>query len=220
VSRPTPFDLAFADLADRFEEIRAEAGEAGADPGDRARFAKLPTVQRLLADVAAPELVERRPEAADEYLTTLFVAFHFCVAGRRVLAVPRDRLEGALGAPAATSPPRESVACYLQLPERWFWAQVDPETAHEPLDGMFVVGPGPGGEVTVLAVLGLRSERAGFSQLAVRATPSELRRAPAEVRRPPFAPVLAGGQAAGLRSVVSVSELLHLAQLALALATE
>ena len=68
----------------------------------------------------------------------------------------------------------------------------------------------------MLAVLGLRPERGGFSQIALTVPPEDLAQAKDFVRRPRFAPVLEGGERAGVKSLVSEAELLHLAHLALA----
>lgn len=217
MSRPTPFDLAFSNLAtERFPGVRDEALDSATDVTDRAQFAKLPTVQRLFAEVAHPALVEQRPDAADEYLTSLYVAYRFWAAGCHVVAIDHVRLKATLASARAGDVPLvPRGACYLQLPERVFWAQIDHEAPHEPLDGVFVTLSGTGRELTILAVLGLRPERRGFSQLVVRVAPPSLLAAADEVRTPPFAPVPAGGEAAGLMSLVSVAELLHLVQLAL-----
>lgn len=220
MSRLTPFDHAFAHLAeDRFPEIREEAATCRTAP-DRAHFSRLPSVQRLLTEVVSQALVEEHPEAADEYLTSVFVAFRFWEAGQHVITLGRRELEATITAGRELPPPSIPYgACYLQFPERWFWAQVDPAAPHEPLDGVFVVLSEPPGELTVVAVLGLRADRNGFSQLVVQATPAHLRQAPQAVRIPPFEPVVEGGREAGLKSVVSVAELLYLAELALGQAT-
>jgi hypothetical protein len=107
-------------------------------------------------------------------------------------------------------------ACYLQLPERIFWARIADTAAPEPLDGVFLVAGPAGAELTVLAVLGLRPDRDGFSQLVVTAPAADFSHAREAARRPLFAPVLDGGDRAGLRSLVSEAELLYLAHLALA----
>ncbi len=222
MSRSTPFDLTFAELATaRFPVIRDEAATSQADLSDRARFARLPSVQRILADLADPGTVDERPDAADEYLTSLFVAYRFWEAGQHVIAVERRDLEPPLDPTRVPALPRiPRGACYLQLPEHWIWAQIDPAAPHEPVDGVFVTRSEAPGEVTVLAVLGLRPERGGYSQLAVRVTPAQFEVVPREVRSPPFEPVVAGGREAGLKSLVSVAELLLLVQLALARAGE
>lgn len=221
MSRTTPFAVAFAGLVERFETIQREAKTAGGDLTDRVQFAKLPTVQRLLSDVAQPELLEAHPDAADEYLTSIFIGFRFWEAGQPIVAIDKQWFEQQLHTSApADVPTVPGDVCYLQWPQRWFWAQIAPDAPHEPLDGVFVAGSGPRGERTVMAVLGLRPERHGFSQLVVRATPHDFLAAHRELRSPPFSPTLEGGNAAGLRSLVSVAELLHLVLLALTHATE
>lgn len=215
MTRLTPFDLAFADLADRFEEVRADAERQQRDPADRGQFASLPAVQRIVDEVAAAELVEAAPAAADEYLTLLYAAYHYWAAGRPTLRLTREALGDALSVrPPAPPTDLPDAAIYVQLPERLVWAQIGPEQPHEPMDGFFVVAGSGGRECTVVAVLGLRSGRGGFSQVAVIATPEELAAAPGEARDPPFAPVLEGGDRMGLKSVTSPAELLWLAMLA------
>lgn len=216
--RLTPFEHAFGELATgSFQTIRDEAARSTIDLSDRAQFARLPSVQRVLAEVADPGIVEAQPEAADEYLTSLFVAFRFWQAGQHVIAIDPQAVNIPLDPTHMTSfPAIPHGACYLQFPERWMWAQIDPTAPHEPVDGIFVTRSEAPGEITMLAVLGLRPGRYGFSQLAVRVTPAEVEAAPRAVRTPPFEPVVAGGREAGLKSLVSVAELLVLAQLALA----
>lgn len=208
MTRPTPFDLFFRDLAAELGTIAVEA--------DRAAFARDPTVQRLLARIESPDLIEQQPEAAPEYLTVLYAAWRFHAAGERIVAVDRDALASAIDARSPEGTPAVPAgACYVQLPHQWFWGQVAPDAAHEPLDGMFVADNRRGDELVVVAVLGLRAERGGFSQLSVIAHPDDVRAAPGLARPERFAPVLEGGSLAGFRSVVSPAELLLLTHLAL-----
>ena len=215
MTRLTPFDHVFADLAaTRFAALRDEAVARAADTSDLGRFAALPTAQRLLAEMETPDLVREHPEAAEQYVTALFVAYRFWDTGCRVTAVDRSALERAIARAAAQPPVISFDTRYLQLPERWFWGRIGGTEPHEPLDGMFVVSGRNGAEVTVLAVFGLRADRAGFSQVAIRATADELPAASMQHRTPPFAPVIEGGRAAAIRSVVSPAELLALAAMA------
>jgi len=208
VSRPTPFDLFFRDLVAELDAIRGER--------DRMTFARDPDVQRLLQRIESPELIEQAPEAAPQYLTALYAAWRFHATGARVVSVDRATLEPVLDEQPPTSMPDvPGGACYLQLPHQWFWGQVAEEAPHEPLDGMFVTPSRRGDELVVVAVLGLRPERDGFSQISVIAHPDDLRAAPGLARTDRFAPVLAGGARAGVRSVVSPAELLLLTHLAL-----
>jgi hypothetical protein len=216
VSRPTPFDLVFAPVAERLAGLTAAAAAVGRDPRDRQEFALIPDVQRLLADLEAPDVVRRQPEAAEEYLALLHAAYRFDTAGRPVVTTTRAQLEPWLARLAPAEPPRvPGTACYLRLPARWLWGRPDLTRPHEPLDGMFAVTAPGGDEITVLAVLGLRPERDGFTQVTVRARPADFAAARAVRREPPFAPLMDGGGAAGFRSVASGGELLTLLHLAL-----
>jgi hypothetical protein len=215
VSRLHPYDHAFAELAEvRFGEIRDEAVTDRRDLRDRAQFTALASVQRLLTEMESPELLADHPEAAVEYVTALYVAYRFWDAGCCTLALSRERLEIAIAEPPEVDQPMvPRGACYLQLPERWFWAQIDADAPHEPLDGILVVEDALGRDLSTLAVLGLRADRPGFSQIALAAVPDDIRAASAE--KPDFTPTLDGGDAAGLKSVTTPAALLHLVRLAL-----
>jgi hypothetical protein len=217
MTRPDPFTHAFADLAEsRFPAIRDEAEAEHRDTADLPQFASLRAVQHVLDDVESPEVLKHHPDAGAEYLNALYVAFRFWSKGCHALPVSRAGLEAAMQRPVPSEIPEiPHGVCYLRLPERWFWAQIDPAEPHEPLDGCFVVRGRPGREVLVLAVLGLREDRPGFSQVTVAAQPEDLPVAHEELRAPIFASMLDGGDAAGLRSVGTAAELLHLVHLAL-----
>jgi len=216
VSRLTPFELVFAPIADRLSGLGAAAAAAGQDPHDPRAFAQVPEVQRLLQELEPPDLVARHPEAAEEYLALLHAAFRFDAAGRPIVTTTRAQLQPWLSRLAPAEPPRiPGGACYVQLPVQWIWARRDAAEPHEPLDGMFAVTSPRGDEITILAVLGLRAERAGFSQVVVRARPADFAEARAVQRDPPFGPLMEGGSAAGFRSVASAGELVTLLHLAL-----
>jgi hypothetical protein len=217
----TPFDLVFRDLVSDLGALQVAARGAGRELGDRTAFARAPEVRGLLARLAPPADGPDAPGSREEYLTLLYAAYRFWEAGERVLVVPRSRLEAAI-----TSPPPPGVpaipggACYLQLPPSWWWAKVTEDAAHEPLDGCFAVGGTRGDEITVVAVLGLRRERAGFTQVALTVSPADFADAAALRRDPPFAPLIEGGTSAGLHSLATPAELLTLVHLALAAAVE
>jgi hypothetical protein len=198
----------------RFREIQADA--AGA-PLTRAAFAKLPAVQRLMGVIPDAE-----PEVLAEYLSTLFVVFSFWSVDGTVHPVDRAALDAGLGTAPRRFPAVPKGACYLQLPERWFWMQVHEGGPHEPLDGIVVAGPAhppqDRDEISVLAAAGLRADRDGFTQVALTATPQEFSAAAGELRQPPFAPLMDGGERAGFRSIASPAELLHVAHVALLVA--
>jgi hypothetical protein len=84
------------------------------------------------------------------------------------------------------------------------------------MDGCFVHEAD--GELRVLGIFGLRPDREGFSAVETAGPrPSELRRPDGT---PLFSPVLAGGQAAGLYSIIGGEELLELGWRTRALAGE
>lgn len=215
MTRLHPFDRAFGALAEtRFVEIRDEAAAERRDLRDRAQFVSVPAVQRLLNELESPELLDAHPEAAGEYVSSLYVAFRFWQAGCHTMHPSQAHLEAAMAtAPEGARPAVPHGACYLQLPERWMWAQIDPDGPHEPLDGIFVVEDALGRDLSILTVLGLREDRPGFSQITLTAVPDDLRAAAAE--HPDFTPTLDGGDAAGLKSVTTTAALLHLTALAL-----
>lgn len=216
MNRLDAFAHAFGVLAtDRFPEIQRDADGELRDTTDRSQFATLRSVQHLLGEIEDPGLVERDPEATAEYLNALFVAYRFWDAGCHVVRIARDALLGALDSAPSDVPQVPRGACYLQFPERWFWARIGPEQPHEPLDGIFVAEGTNGREISVLAVLGLRADRPGFSQVTLSVPTDDLAMVHREITSPPFTPTLDGGEAAGLKSVTTTGELLYLARLAL-----
>ncbi len=215
MTRLHPFDHAFAQFEETFRTIRDEAHRGHRNPRDRAAFASLRSVQQLLREIEDPALVESNPTAAAEYLTTLYVAFVFWASGRNTLTVPRTALEPLLLRPEHLEPPTDG-ATYVHLPEHWLWAQVAPSQPHEPVDGVFVVATSQRpAEMTVLAPLGVRGDRMGFSQVSVTAAMSELAQLAAQLPEGAFDPVVEGGQAAGVRSITTPAELLVLGLTAL-----
>jgi hypothetical protein len=220
--RLTPFELVCAGgIEERFAEVRSEAAAVAKDPSDLGQFVSLSTVQNIIAAIESPELLAEHPAAASEYHVLLYSVFCFWAAGKNVLELGDDfATESALAHTTGRDVPNlPGGACYIQLPERQFWAQVDAAAPHEPIDGLFVVQSSDRLQFTAVAVLGLRRERAGFSQISATVTSDATRAALAASRIPLFAPVMAGGAAAGFKSVTSVGELIALADLALAHAT-
>jgi hypothetical protein len=216
MKRPTPFDMLFGDDAGALGTLTAAAAAAGRDAGDRGEFAMVPEVQRLLAELESPELVAQQPEAVQEYLELLHAMYRFDTAGRRVVSPARAQLQPWLRRLPPAEPPKvPGGACYVQLPAHWWWGQRGPDAPHEPLDGVFVVAAPRGDEVTLLAVLGLREERGGFTQVTVHARPEDFAAARGVQRDPPFAPLMDGGTSGGVLSVATPAELLTLVQLAL-----
>lgn len=217
MSRPSPFAVALGPLADRLPGLRDAAARTGHDLRHRRDFAASPDVQRLLEGLQAPDLVARNPEAAEAYLAFLYVAYRFWDAGAAVVSPARARLETAFEAPASSGlPDIPGGACYVQLPASWFWARPGEEGPFEPLDGFFLAADSRGAEITIVAILGLRAERGGFTQITLHVPRRDFAAAAGARREPPFAPLMEGGAAAGFRSVATAGELLDLASLALA----
>jgi hypothetical protein len=206
-ARLTPFQVAYGTLAEeRFPAIRASLEAAGRDPHDADSFVLDRQVVALLRDLVPEEGVG---EAVREHVALLHHAYLYWLEGGWLFRLSRRRARALLAAPfepvEAVGAPR---AYYVQFPERLIWAELEPGEPHEPLDGLFV-RPWPEGGYFVLAVFGLHPGREGFTVVdldghrettATRADGSPL-----------FAPVLPGGEAAGLYSLVDREELIELA---------
>ncbi|HWA40198.1 MAG TPA: hypothetical protein VG712_01220 [Gemmatimonadales bacterium] len=201
MNRPTPFAIVFGELADeRFPALRASLAAAGIDPFDRDAFILDRAVTEFLRDLV-PE--DAPPESLHEFIAVLQHCFLFWSGG---LVVQVDDHTEYPRAPRASRAP--STARYVQLPSHVYWAQLEPDEPHEPLDGFFVHRWKEG--IRALAIFGLHPERPGLSVAEVAgAPPAPL--APRADGSPPFAPRMEGGAAAGLRSVADTEELLALA---------
>jgi hypothetical protein len=219
MTRIIPSDLIFGEAIERrFRSVQTEAELSRRDCTDPAQFAALSTVQHLLTEIESPKLLEQNPSAAAEYLILLYAAFRFWEGGKQVIQVQRSQWDETFIADftSADLPDLAGGACYVQLPERRFWAQIESSAPHEPLDGCYVATSRDGRQVVVVAILGLRKGRSGFSQVSLTVMREELVAARTIARTPAFAPVMDGGAEAGFKSVESQAELLLLIQLALA----
>ena len=216
---PDPIARVLDHLEPELRAIRDAFGRSSADPRDPAAFASLPEVQRLLESVRPEGASPSDPTVGAEYLSFLHALSAFWDAGGAKLSTSRDALTSVLGDDGSVVIPEvPNGACYVQLPAHWFWAQVDDNAPHEPIDGFLIVGGPHGPTVTVLALLGLHPDRVGFSQIAVTVHAADARSAFGSLRADRFAPAMEGGDRTGLHSVTSTAELLVLAQLALAVA--
>ncbi len=206
-ARPTPFDLAFASLADeRFPRIRAALEAAGRDPGDRDAFLVQPEAVLLLHELR-PE--EGLGEGIDQLAALLHHAYLFWDSGRPTVVIPDEALGDLLG-PAARPSPDSSEgarALYAEFPARRVWADVIGGEPLEPLEGCFV-HVAPGGTLRTLGAFGVRPERMGFSVAEVEGPRPEGLARPDGT--PLFAPAMAGGGAARVHSLVGAEELLEL----------
>jgi hypothetical protein len=150
-----------------------------------------------------------------EYAALLHLLYLHWYAGQPVRTLDREALEAALAdlAPLRRPPAAPGVR-YVQLPERTVWAEPNPGEPHEPLDGCYVLLSASA--VTVLAILGFRPERGGFT-IVEAAAPFPLGvPGPRPDGAAPFANVLPAGDRMGFRSVVSPGELVALALLCVA----
>ena len=216
MARPTPFDLVFAHTAETvFPAIRSALERGGHDPADRDAFLMVPEVVSLLHDLR-PE--EGLGEGMDQLVALVHHAYLVWDAGALTLPIPAIRVSALLESPAPPSPdlggpPR---AYYAQLLDRQVWARVIDDEAAEPMDGCFVHAAD--GALRVLGIFGLRPDRDGFSAVETMGPrPHGLERPDGT---PLFSPVLAGGQAAGLYSLIGAEELLELGWRTRALANE
>jgi hypothetical protein len=216
MARPTPFDLVFAHAAETaFPSIRTALERGGHDPADRDAFLMLPEVVSLLRDYR-PE--EGLGEGMDQLVALVHHAYLLWDAGVLTLPLSAERLAALLEAPAPMSPdPQEPPrAYYAQLLDRQVWARVIDDGAAEPMDGCFVHAAGP--DLRVLGIFGLRPDRDGFSAVETMGPRPDARERPDGT--PLFSPVLAGGAAAGLYSIVGAEELLELGWRTRALAND
>jgi hypothetical protein len=157
-------------------------------------------------------------EGMDQLVALVHHAYLLWDAGTPTLALTADRLSALLGSPAVPGAVLEEAprAYYVQLLERQVWARVIDAQAAEPMDGCFVHAAG--GDLRVLGIFGLRPDRDGFSAVETAGPrPIELERPDGT---PLFSPVLAGGESAGLYSLVGAEELLELGWRTRALAGE
>lgn len=217
--RPTPFEIAFgSDAEARFPEIRASLAASGLDPHDSDAFVLDRAVVTLLRELVPEEGIG---EAVEQHVALLQHAYLYWDQGGWLFRLTRERARALVEHPAAAasdqSAPPAPRAYYVQFPERLVWAELAPGEPHQPLDGLFV-RPWSDGGLFLLAVFGMHPGQAGFSVVDADGYPeTELQRADGS---PLFGPVLAGGAAAGLHSIVGGEELLELGARTVALAGE
>ena len=212
--RPTPFSVAFGEIARRFPAIAEALQQESAAPDDRDRFVLMEPVGRLLGEIV-PE--GAGAEAMEIHVLLLHTAFLHWSSGGAVYRIGEQALQRAI-ATRQISGELPHPALYLQLPELRVWGAPTPGAVPEPLDGMFVSKGEAPGTVAVLAIFGMRPDRPGFSAVGIEgradgddAAGNEIEvAAEREDGSAAFGPMLAGGSAAGLHSVASAGELLLL----------
>jgi hypothetical protein len=201
VSRVTPFDLVFGELAEeKFPALTSSLAKAGIDPVDRDAFTLDGAVTEFLRELV-PE--DAPTESLQEFIAVLQHSHLFWCEGKQIIVGGTSLPTNTPSAHAPTRP-----CAYVQLPDHLYWGQLEPDAPHEPLDGCFVHPFGDG--LRVLGVFGLHPQRPGFSVAEFSGRPD--RELPA---RPdgtdPFAPLMDGGAAAGIRSIYGGEELMVLA---------
>jgi hypothetical protein len=205
--RPTPYDLVFETLAQTtFPAIRSALELGGHDPRDRDRFLMLREVLELVRELR-PE--DGLGKGIDQLTALVHHAYLYWDGGTVTVQLVPERLYDFLAlrseAPGQTP---EHPAYYAQFPKHRIWARIVSGEAPEPLDGCFVHQCLDQSRLRVLGVFGLHRERQGFSVVeSVGRRPGALARADGSDL---FGPVLPGGAAAGLFSLVDEEELLEL----------
>ena len=212
--RPTPFGLAFGDIAPlRFPAIAEGLQQDGSAPTDRDRFTLLEPVGRLLREIV-PDA--SGADALETHVLLLHTAFLHWSNDGPVYRIGENALSRAVRDKEITTR-LPNPALYLQLPELRVWGAPNAANPPEPLDGLFV-SAGTAGAIGVLAIFGMRPDRPGFSAVGLegRADMEDASAGEIEVAAvrddgsAPFGPMLAGGSAAGLYSVANEGELLLL----------
>jgi hypothetical protein len=167
-------------------------------------------LREVVALLRALRPAEGLGEGIDQLAALIHHAYLYWDGGAHDVEVSAERLpEWLAGDPTAPSnEPPEPPAYYARVPQRRIWAQVIPGEPHEPLDGCFVHPLPDSAGLRVLGVFGIHPERQGFSVVEVSGPrPDALAR---EDGSGLFTPVLPGGAAAGLFSLVGGEELLEL----------
>ena len=213
VGRITPYEVAFGDerfAEQEFPALADEAARRGVSTWESGQFTVLERVAALLEQVL-PEDAESA--AVEQYLQILYHGYHFWSAGCPFYAFEEPVLRGLIEAPPDLrdwSFRASEPSLYVELPKNLFWAQVTETGPPEPVEGMFVAQQAgqPAAAVELVFVLGLRSDRPGFSVAALRLDPGAARQLdePAEFRSD-----IPGAELAGLYSLQSYSEAATLA---------
>jgi len=221
--RPTPFALAFSDLArDRFPAIAQVLERDTLSSADRDRFVLVEPVGRLLREIAPDGT---GADALEAHMLMLHHAYRHWAGGGWVYRIGEpalrraatDRKSFRADATSITSHlPRPSL--YLQLPELKVWGTPTADGAAEPLDGLFVTEGVESGKIAVLAIFGMREGRPGFSAVGLDGHADSDDPSAAEIEvgaaredgSERFSPTLAGGAQAGLYSLANAGELLLL----------
>jgi len=199
MTRPLPWtELVEAISEDRLGDMKAGLAADGVDDLSRDAFLLHRSVGNVLRDMV-PEGGD--PLAVNAYGSLLHMLFVLWSRGWPVRAVTLDTLRSALASSPAPGT-RHATPVYVQLPRLTVWSPGEPAEA---FDGLFVLEHA--GRLNVVAVLGVNELRAGFTTVEAEAPLPLSAPAPRDDGSLPFSSVLAGGERAGLISVVNGSEL-------------
>jgi hypothetical protein len=170
--RLTPYELVFTELFETevFPRIEAEGKEHGVDPLHPDHFPLLRAVGEAVRDVVPDEAP---PDALEQYRALLYHAFCFWRYGKRLYLLDPPLARFLVESEPGTERWELTLphpAFYLQLPTNLFWGSISPDVTPEPVDGFFIsssAADDPLGvsfqRVAILAVMGVRRNRAGFS---------------------------------------------------------
>ncbi|MGH7476180.1 MAG: hypothetical protein ACRELD_07815 [Longimicrobiales bacterium] len=218
-----PYELAFGEPAVEariFDPIREEAEGRGIDARDPERFLLLGSVGAVLRMIVDVDATGGRTNVREAGML-LYQAHHFRAAGRPVLALDVDlarQLAAGVQDAAVEAPSPPDEAGYLRLPRHLFWARVAEDATPEPVDGVFWTRADL--SLHLLAVLGLRAGRPGFSVIPIPAvalaTLAERARSRARPDGDDFENVLPGGEIGGLFALLNADEVIKLVALAFA----
>lgn len=231
-ARRTPYELFLPDedFADEhFPGIVEELDERAGSASDPTRFVMLMRAGEVLQRLKGPE---DDPERIRQHGALLFHAFHFWRSERPLFLLTEESARRVVeAARAGRLPPGTKGASaddvdapsllpaeagYLQLPRHLFWGRVGPEETPESVDGLFWTVRD--GMVVVLAALGIREGRPGFTVFDLPPAPLEDWRLwieqPMREEGADFASALPGAELDELYEVRAPGELLELLILA------
>lgn len=226
MTRVTPYDLVFAELAEaRFPAVLEACRREQIALHDRDRLLLLREMVTLLHDLRPDEGIG---DGTDEFVAFVHHAFVFWADGLVVHEVSESALRQLLTGNATSAPSARATAdapsttvqpgadapsdplprsCYIAVAERRVWGRPLPDAAHEPLDGLFLL-PAPDGTLRVLGAFGVHPQRLGLT--VAEAAGSRVGALARADGTPLFAPRLPGGAEAGLYEVAGAEELLEL----------
>lgn len=193
------------EVEEGLERVREALQAEQRDPYDRDAFLLSPVVVEMIRE-ARPE--EGYGQTIDQVVALLHLAYLYWQEGRPVIDLDDPGLDALVSAGgAADGRLQQPPAYYVRIPPRRVWASPLEGQTPEPLDGWIAARHGD--LLRLVALFGVRPERDGATVVAAEGTtPVDLARADGT---PLFSPVLPGGQAAGLYSIVGTEELLELA---------